>query len=402
MAQQEAGMHQLMYMGKRKRRLEWREVAEPVLSQPTDALVRPLAAARCDGDRLFLSHSVTCLLRLGMALHQVDRASADLFGPAPFQAPFAVGHECVAEVVALGEAVRAVAVGDVVVVPWAISCGACASCAAGLTSRCLAAGPTLASAYGFGAAGGAWGGMLSERVRVPNADHLLVAVPDGVDPVSLASASDNIPDGWRAVAPALRQRPGAPVLVVGGAARSIGLYAAGIEVALGAERVDYLDHDRERLHIAEVLGARAVELPARRHAWYDAHAPRRGGEYPISVDASSNAAGLRFALRSLAPGGRCTSVGYHLRAGTRLPLMQMYANCSTLHVGMAHARADLPDVLNLVASGAFSPALVTTHLADWADADDAFLEDTTKVVVHRPRAFAPPRSRSSPTPPPGG
>ena len=230
--------------------------------------------------------------------------------------------------------------------------------------------------------------MLSERVRVPNADHLLVKVPDGVDPVSLASASDNIPDGWRAVAPALREQPGAPVLVVGGSARSIGLYAAGIAIALGAERVDYLDHDRERLRIAEALGARAVELPARRAGWYEAHAARRGGAYPISVDATSNAAGLRFALRSLAPGGRCTSVGYHLRAGTRLPLMQMYGNCSTLHVGMAHARADLPDLLGVIASGAFSPALVTTQLAAWNDADQAFLEDTTKVVVFRAPTFS--------------
>jgi alcohol dehydrogenase len=380
-------MQQLMYMG--KRRLEWREVSEPVLSQPTDVLVRPLAAARCDGDRLFLSHSVTRALQLGMALHQVDRATADLFGAAPFQAPFAVGHECVAEVVALGEAVRAVGVGDVVVVPWAISCGACARCDVGLTSRCLTAGPTLASAYGFGRATGAWGGMLSERVRVPNADHLLVKIPPGVHPVSLASASDNIPDGFRAVAPGLRQQPGAPVLVVGGAARSIGLYAAGIAVALGAERVDYLDDSRERLRIAEALGARAIELPTRRGRWYEAHATRRGGAYPISVDASSDADGLRFALRSLAPGGRCTSVGYHLYAGTRLPLMQMYANCSTLHVGLAHARADLPDVLALIASGAFSPALVTTQLASWKDADEAFLQDTTKVVVHRAPTFAP-------------
>ena len=52
-------MQQLTYTGKRKRQLEWRDVAEPVLHRPTDALVRPLAAARCDGDRLFLSHSVT-------------------------------------------------------------------------------------------------------------------------------------------------------------------------------------------------------------------------------------------------------------------------------------------------------------------------------------------------------
>ena len=379
-------MRQLMYVG--GQRLEWREADEPTLEAATDALVRPLAAARCDGDVPILLRSAGRKLRFGMALRQVDPAVAELFGDPPFQPPFAVGHECVAEVVARGEAVTGVAVGDVVVVPWAISCGACARCESGLTSKCAAAGPTYASAYGFGPALGRWGGMLSERVRVPHADHLLLRVPAGLEPASVASASDNIPDGWRAVAPALRLHPGAPVLVVGGSARSIGLYAAGIAVALGAERVDYLDHDRERLAIAESLGARALELPLKRRRWYEEHAPRRGGPYPISVDASSRADGLCFALRSLAPGGHCTSVGFHFSVGTRLPLMQMYGNCSTLHVGLSHARAHLPDVLALIASGKFSPARVTTRLAAWDDAHEAFLEPTTKVVVHRPAAFA--------------
>lgn len=65
-------------------------------------------------------------------------------------------------------------------------------------------------------------------------------------------------------------------LVVGGAARSIGLYAAGIAVALGASRVDYLDSSRARLEIAQSLGANPIQIQGGA-AWYRKHAPRRAG-----------------------------------------------------------------------------------------------------------------------------
>jgi len=232
---------------------------------------------------------------------------------------------------------------------------------------------------------GPWGGVICDRFRVPFADHMLVRVPDGIDPVSLASASDNIPDGWRAVAPFLKKRPAAPVLVVGGAAESIGLYAAAIAVALGSSRVDYVDYIVARLEIAASLGANPIQIPKqRRAAWYRKNAPRRNGDYPITVDASSNCDGLNFAIRSLAPGGTCTVVGNYFQKGTSIPLMQMYANSSTLHTSVSHPRSDLPEVLELIKSKRFQPEKITTVLANWDDAPEAFLERTTKVVIHRP------------------
>ena len=84
-------------------------------------------------------------------------------------------------------------------------------------SRCTASAPSAAT----GAA------RSSDLVRVPYADAMLVPLPDGLEPATVASASDNIPDAWRTVAPPLERRPGAEVLVVAGGARSIALYAAG-------------------------------------------------------------------------------------------------------------------------------------------------------------------------------
>jgi len=94
-----------------------------VIDDPRQALVRPIAVARCDLDIAFAQ------------------------GTVPMQGPFGLGHECVGEVIDLGDAVRTVAIGDRVVVPFQISCGACARCAAGQTGHCTAVPPR--SAYGL-------------------------------------------------------------------------------------------------------------------------------------------------------------------------------------------------------------------------------------------------------------
>lgn len=149
-----------------------------------------------------------------------------------------------------------------------------------------------------------------------------------------------------------------------------------------------MDFITARLDIAEALGANPIGVPKKHRAkWYKRNAPRRNGEYPITVDASANPEGLRFAIRSLASGGFCTSIGYYLQKGTSIPLMQMYLNSSTLHTGISHARADLPEVLALIESKKFQPEKITTLLAGWDDAPEAFLERTSKVVVHRPSMF---------------
>lgn len=380
-------MKQLTYV--KKNTLQWWDVQEPELKSPQDVIVRPIAAARCDGDKVFLFHNITRPIQAGLALHFLDPVTKKLLGKSPYKGPIAVGHECVGEVASCGDEVTLFKRGDKVIVPWSISCGTCSHCAARLTSKCLEAGNTLLSGYGFGEAFGSWGGMVSDFIRVPFGDKMLVAVPSSVDPVSLASASDNIPDGWRTVAPYLKEKPEAPVLVVGGGAESIGLYAAGIAVALNSSRVDYVDYDEERLAIAESVGARPIQIPKKsRGKWFRSNAPVTSGKYPITVDASAYPEGLRFAIRSLAPGGVCTSVGYYFQKGTSLPLMQMYANDSRFHTGISHPRADIPDVLDLIENKRFQPEKITTLLASWEDAAGAYLERTSKVVVHRPTVYS--------------
>ena len=158
-------MTQLTYIKKNK--LEWWDIKEPKLESAQDVIVRPLAAARCDGDKAFLFYDITPMLQAGMAIHYLDTVTRNMFGRKPFKAPFAIGHECVAEILSCGDEVRHFKVGDKVIVPWAISCGSCSHCLSGLTSKCADAGETLFSSFGFGEPMGPWGGMVTDKFKVP-------------------------------------------------------------------------------------------------------------------------------------------------------------------------------------------------------------------------------------------
>lgn len=331
------------------RQFEWEEVADPRLEGPSEAIVRPLAVATCDLDR------------------------AVILGRAPAATAFPFGHECVAEVVEVGDAVTTVRPGDRVVVPFQIACGECARCRRGLTANCTAV--PRSAAYGllpFG--GGAWGGVLADRVRVPFADAMLVALPAGVDPAAAASASDNMPDAWRSVGPYLQEWPGADVLVLstGG---GIPLYAVGLACALGAGRVDYVDTDPERLALAESLGATAIEGPP----------PKWLGPYPITVEASGRPEWLAVALRSTEPGGVCTSATIYWGELTPVPLFEMYSRGGiTYRTGRVDARPAIPPILELIAAGRFRPERVTSRTVAWEDAPAALAAgDWTKLVVVR-------------------
>jgi threonine dehydrogenase-like Zn-dependent dehydrogenase len=331
--------------------LEWREIVEPAIDRPEQALVRPIAVATCDLD------------------------TGAIWGEAPLPGPFELGHEFVAEVLAVGDAVTATRPGDLVIVPFQISCGTCARCASGHTGSCLTVPPR--SAFGLAPLSREWGGALADLALVPFADAMVVPLPAGVDPVVAASVSDNVPDGWRAVAGPLERRPGAPVLVVGGAgAGSVGLYATAVAVALGAERVDYVDDDETRLRVAEKVGANPIE-GARE---------RRYGPYPIVVNHAADADGLHAAIRSVEPGGVVTSTSIYFEELTGVPLLEMYGTGVTLTTGRVNARASIPAVLDLVTSGRLRPELVTADVVDWADAAEALAEHRYKTVVTRAAA----------------
>jgi alcohol dehydrogenase len=275
----------------------------------------------------------------------------------------------VARVVETGDSVTSVVPADLVVVPWSINCGDCGNCHAGLTAHCTAV-PHMAM---YGAPiGGSWGGLFSDLVRVPYADAMLVPLPKGLDPVAMASASDNWSLSWRLVAPHLRDRPGARVLVV--ARGSIGLYVCDIARALGALDVLYVDPDPEHRRIAEGFGARTAE----------AIEPVRHG-FDLAVEATGRVDQLALAVKSLVPEGMCESAGNHFRPG-ELPLLDMYLTGVTLRIARDNVRGHIPAALELAASGKVAPERVVSHVLDWEQLPDALPEKHLKPVFVRPDA----------------
>lgn len=341
-------MHQLVFedVG----RYAWQEAAEPRLTDPGQALVRPLAVACCDLD-------------VGVAQ-----------GALPMPPGHPVGHEGVAEVVAVGDAVTAVQVGDRVVVPFQISCGDCAACRRGATGSC--ARLPLMAMYGMAPLAGLdGGGFLADLVLVPFADAMLVALPVALDPVAVASLSDNIPDGWRCVGPyrdelADLDEADRRVLVVG--RLSIGLYAAGLAAGLGLH-VDYVDTDPGRLAAAERLGATVHDLDEPDRAWTP---------YPVTVHTTTNPKLLAKTLRATWPDGVCTDTGIYYQGNVEMPLLPMYTRGVRFVTGRVNARAVIPDILDVLTAGV-DAAQVTEQVVPWDDAPQVWPAMTGKTVFSR-------------------
>ena len=133
-------MQHLLFNGVGK--LSWEETADPAIQDDRDAIVRPIAVARCD----------------------LDTAIAT--GLYPMEPPFTMGHEIVGEIVDVGERAGKWKPGDRVIVPFQISCGECPTCLAGLTNACESV--PLGAAYGLVVRDGMdFGGGLA-TVRYPS------------------------------------------------------------------------------------------------------------------------------------------------------------------------------------------------------------------------------------------
>ena len=143
-------MRQLTYVGGTG--IEWWDVPEPKLQDDRDAIVAPLAVTRCD----------------------LDLAIAG--GRSGLPGPFALGHETAGRVVDVGDAVKSFAPGDLVIVPFQISCGECDRCRRGRTNTCESV--PFRSSYGLKPVCGVeYGGGLSDLIRVPFADHMPGGLP---------------------------------------------------------------------------------------------------------------------------------------------------------------------------------------------------------------------------------
>lgn len=172
-----------------------------------------------------------------------------------------LGHEITGEVVEVGPDVEFIKVGDIVSVPFNISCGRCRNCKERKTGICLNVNPDRpGSAYGYVDMGG-WVGGQAEFVLVPYADWNLLKFPDRDQALEkildLTMLSDILPTGFHGAVTA-GVTVGSTVYVAG--AGPVGLAAASSALLLGAAVVIVGDMNEGRLAQARSFGCETVDL----------------------------------------------------------------------------------------------------------------------------------------------
>jgi threonine dehydrogenase-like Zn-dependent dehydrogenase len=313
-------------------------VPDAHLIEPTDALVRVTRSAICGSD-LWPYRSME-----------------------PNEAGRRMGHEFIGVIEAVGNDVRTVSAGDVVVAPFVWSDGTCVLCQVGLQPSCL-----LGGRYGLDGVDGGQG----EAVRVPQADGTLVALPvaveDGLMP-SLLTLSDVMSTGHHAALSA-RVGPGTIVAVVGDGA--VGLCAVLASHRLGAERIILLGRHPDRIAMGRDFGATDVVSERDDEAIEQVRSLTDGLGVHAALECVGFGASTLTALRIVRPGGAVARVGVPQEDTIPEGSSSFFDNI-TISGGPAPARAYIEGLLPDVLEGRIEPGRVFDRTGKLDEVPDGY------------------------------
>jgi threonine dehydrogenase-like Zn-dependent dehydrogenase len=309
---------------------------DPVIDEPTDAVVRVVLACVCGSDLWYYR------------------------GESPFE-PGPIGHEFVGVVEDVGAEVDGIAKGDFVIAPFAFSDGTCPHCRHGITSACAAGG--FFPMNGDGGQG--------EAVRVPLADGTLVRVPGSghADDMmaSLLTLSDVMATGHHAAVCA-DVKAGDVVAVVGDGA--VGLCGVLAAKRLGAERVIALSRNPVRQDLAREFGA--ADVVAERGEEATEAVLELTDE--VGVDATLECVGtgqsMETAFSIARPGSMVGYVG--VPHGVEPPVEDMFFRNKGLRGGSAPVRTYIPELLADVLDGRVDPGRVLDFETDLDGVAEAY------------------------------
>ena len=351
-------MKALVYHGPGQK--AWEEVADPVIQQPTDVIVRIDTTTICGTD-----------------LHILK-------GDVPAVTPGRIlGHEGVGVVLEKGSAVSTVDVGDRVLLSCISACGACSYCHQGLYAHCLA---------DEGASGIGWifghliDGTQAEMVRVPFADNSVYKLPDHVPDEAAIMLSDILPTGFEIGVRYGRVKPGDTVAVVG--AGPVGLAAMMTAGLYGAARVIALDLDANRRDQALSFGA-TDSVDSGAADWREqVLAMTDGFGVDVAIEAVGIPATFDACTKIVRPGGTVANVGVH-GAPVELALQDLWIMDLAITTGLV-STSTTPMLLKLVAQHKLAAERFGTHhfaLDAMLDAYDTFGRaaetKALKVVIKR-------------------
>ena len=315
---------------------------DPVIEEPTDALLRTVAACVCGSD----------LWRYR--------------GIAPVPSPVPIGHEYVGVVEAVGAEVTTVRPGQFVVGGFLHSDNTCPLCRKGMHASCQH--------------GGGYDGCQADRIRIPQADGTLVATPGQPDAdliPSILTLSDVMCTGWHGAVSA-GVGPGSSVVVVGDGA--VGLCAVLACVQLGASEVIAMSRHADRQAIAREFGA--THIVSERGA--DGVAAIKALTDGIGADCVVECVGTEEArlqaVDACRPGGMIGLLG--VPHGS-LPVDRLFWENKGIKGGPAHVRQYLPHLLDLVLARKINPGLVFDLTLPLSEVSDAYkaMDDRTAIKV---------------------
>jgi threonine dehydrogenase-like Zn-dependent dehydrogenase len=296
------------------------ERPDPMIIEPTDAIIRMSATCVCGSDLW------------------------PYRGVEPITRPTPIGHEYCGIVEEVGSQVTHIKPGQFVVGSFFASDNTCPICQAGYQSRCIHLEPIGAE------------GAQAERLRVPLADGTLVATPD-IPPddlvPSLLAASDVLGTGWFG-AVAAEVGSGKTVAVVGDGA--VGLLAVLAAHQLGAKRIIAMSRHEARQRLAREFGATDI-VTERGDAGVAKVKELTGGLGAHStIEAVGTQESMMQAIRSTRPGGHVGYVGvFH---GMEIPGEELFFAEVHLHGGPAPVRRFLPELIDLIWNREIDPGKV--------------------------------------------
>jgi threonine dehydrogenase-like Zn-dependent dehydrogenase len=382
------------WMGKKKVQVE--EVPDPKILNSHDAIVRITSTAICGSD-LHLYNGFVPTMERGDVL----------------------GHEFMGEVVEVGPSVRNLKVGDRVVVPFPIACGACASCEAQMFSLCENSNPNAwiaekllghspSGIFGYSHMLGGFAGGQAEYARVPFADVGPLKVPEDLTDDQVLFLSDIFPTGYMGAEMCDIQR--GDVVAVWGAG-PVGQFAIASAYLLGAERVIAIDRFKYRLDMASDRAGASDTINYEELNVQDALLELTGGRGPdkcidaVGMEAHGHGMtyaydrlkqatmmetdrpiALREAILACRNGGVISVIGVYGGFIDKFPMGAIMNRSLTIRSGQCHTHRYMRPLLDRIQNGEIDPSFVITHrlpLDQAARGYDMFLnkEDNCEKVV---------------------
>jgi threonine dehydrogenase-like Zn-dependent dehydrogenase len=375
--------------------VEVQDVPDPAILNRRDAIVKVTSSAICGSD-----------------LHLLD-------GYVPtMQSGDVVGHEFMGEVIEVGDGIGPdqLRVGDRVVVPFPIACGACWTCKTGLYSCCENTNPNASLAekffghptggiFGYSHLTGGYAGGQAEYARVPFADVGPLKIETGLTDEQVLFLSDILPTGYMGAEMC-------DVVAVWGAG-PVGQFAMDSARLLGADRVIAIDKEPYRLAMAEEAGhipldftqvdvrSELLELTGGRGP--DKCIDAVGMEATLSsrpinaYDRAKQATGveterphaLRQAIMCCRNGGIVSVIGDYGGSADKFPAGSWMNRSLILRTGQCHVQRYMKPLLERIERGEIDPTRVITHTLPLQRAPHGYdifkhKEDSCEKVVLKP------------------